>query len=80
MSLYNCEICGLPANEHEDLADIPTPSILDPEAFTRMCRECAQGTIVDFEDYFEEYVDTEEFDGGLDPLYLEEMGLTDELD
>lgn len=74
--MYTCEICGFEVDEIEDIARLPTPSLLDPEAVTDMCRDCARESGVDVDGYFTEFEDDDE---DLDPLYLEEIGF-DELD
>lgn len=73
--MYVCEICGFEVDEIDDIAWIPTPSILDPGAHTRMCRTCAEENIEDSDGYFVDFEENEE----LDPIFLEEM-FGDELD
>lgn len=72
--MYDCEICGFPVDEIEDIEWVPTPSILDPDAMTRMCRDCARER--DLEHYFVDPVYTDNVMESLeeiDPLYLEEL-------
>lgn len=68
--MHTCEICGYPADENDDGAFVPALSKLDPNAKIFMCRDCAQSTFVDFEQYFE---GESEDDDDLDPIFIEEM-------
>ena len=75
---YVCEICGFEVDEIEDIAWVPTPSILDPGAHTRMCRDC--GEEYDALDHFDAFEISEDTFEELDPIFLEEMFGDDELD
>lgn len=74
--MYMCEICGFEVDEIDDIEWIPTPSVLDPGAHTRMCRDCAGQHGVGH--YFDDILPDEE-DDDLDPLFIEEMFPDDEL-
>lgn len=71
--MYDCELCGLIADEQEDLADFPNPNPFDEGGTIRLCRTCARATFTYADEYFDDGDDED-----LDPIFIEEIFGTDE--